>query len=52
MQSETAEKVKANGRKGRAKKKATTAPDGAGDTAERRRDVEARLRHAEILLSV
>ncbi|MEQ8247695.1 MAG: GAF domain-containing protein [Alphaproteobacteria bacterium] len=52
MQSETAEKVKANGRKGRAKKKATVAPDSAGDAVDRRRDVEARLRHAEILLSV
>ncbi|MEQ9448434.1 MAG: GAF domain-containing protein, partial [Rhodospirillaceae bacterium] len=52
MQSETAENVKANGRKGRAKKKATVAPDSAGDAVDRRRDVEARLRHAEILLSV
>jgi adenylate cyclase len=57
LQSEPADKpkpkAKANGRKGRAKKKPPVATaDAATSDEDRRQDVEARLRHAEILLNV
>ncbi len=50
MQSEATEKTKTNGQRRRPKKK--TEPKTAAPAADRRKDVEARLRHAEILLSV
>lgn len=55
LQSEPADKPKPKGnrRKARAKKKAPQAETGtAADGVDRRNDVEARLRHAEILLNV
>ena len=54
LQSEPADKPKPKGnrRKARAKKKAPQAGKTAAGNVDRRKDVEARLRHAEILLSV
>ena len=54
-QSEPADKPKPKGsvRKARAKKKAPpAATESAADDGDRRKDVEARLRHAEVLLNV
>jgi adenylate cyclase len=55
LQSEPADKPKPKGsvRKARAKKKAPpAATESAADDGDRRKDVEARLRHAEVLLNV
>ena len=54
MQSEATDKAKTNGQKRRAKKKAPAPKIGAAapPAEDRRKDIEARLRHAEILLSV